>query len=120
LDWNCPCGIWSVEGVAVIGGFEYHGSNLAGFGSRYVFGDYGSGKIWALQYDGVVAPINNLLVDTELNISSFGVDEQNELYFCALDGRIYVLRNNATPLPTEPPTPVPTPIITQTPTPTRQ
>ena len=107
------------EGVAVIGGFEYHGSNLAGFGSRYVFGDYGSGKIWALQYDGVVAPINTLLVDTELNISSFGVDEQNELYFCALDGRIYVLRNNATPtpLPTESPTPVPTPIITQTPTP---
>jgi glucose/arabinose dehydrogenase len=105
------------EGVAVIGGFEYHGSNVAVLDSRYVFGDYGSGKIWALQYDGVTSPINTPLVDTELNISSFGIDEQNELYFCALDGRIYVLRDNATPLPTEPPTPVPTPIITQTPTP---
>jgi glucose/arabinose dehydrogenase len=107
------------EGFAVIGGFEYHGTNVAGLNSRYVFGDYGSGKIWALQYDGDVAPSNTLLVDTELNISSFGVDEQNELYVCALDGKIYVLRDNTTqtPTPTELPTPVPSSIITQTPTP---
>jgi len=113
------------EGFAVIGGFEYHGSSVAELDLKYVYGDYGSGKIWALQYDGVAATMNTLLVDTELNISSFGVDEQNELYFCALNGRIYVLRADATPTPTptptpqptEPPTPTPTQINTQTPTP---
>jgi len=109
------------EGFAVIGGFEYHGSSVAELASKYVYGDYGSGKIWALQYDGVAATMNTLLVDTELNISSFGVDEQHELYFCALNGRIYALRADATPTPTlqptEPPTPTSTPINTQTPTP---
>ncbi len=111
------------EGFAVIGGFEYHGLSVPELDSKYVYGDYGSGKIWALQYDGVATTMNALLVDTELNISSFGVDEQNELYFCALNGRIYVLRADATPTPTptpqptEPPTPTPTQINTQTPTP---
>ena len=110
------------EGIAVIGGYVYHGSTLAGLNSKYVFGDYGSGKIWALQIDGVAVPVNILLADTDLNISSFGVDERNELYLCALDGKIYILTVNATPtpLPTAIPpvqTPTPAPIATPTPSP---
>jgi glucose/arabinose dehydrogenase len=85
------------EGIAVIGGYVYHGSNLQRLTAKYVYGDYGSGKVWALQYDGVAAPSNTLLADTSLNISSFGVDERNELYFCALDGKIYALTANAIP-----------------------
>ena len=80
------------EGIAVIGGYVYHGSTLPGLNSKYIYGDYGSGKVWALQYDGGALPVNTLLTDTDLNISSFGVDEQNELYFCSLGGKIYVLR----------------------------
>lgn len=111
------------EGNAVIGGYVYRGSTLTGLHSKYVFGDYGSGKVWALQYDGVAVPINTLLADTSLNISSFGVDEQNELYFTALDGKIYVLANAAsTPLPTTAPSSTPTatssPNATLSPTPT--
>jgi glucose/arabinose dehydrogenase len=97
------------EGNAVIGGYVYRGSTLTGLYSKYVFGDYGSGKVWALQYDGVAVPTNTLLADTGLNISSFGVDEQNELYFTALNGKIYVLANAAsTPLPTTAPSSTPT------------
>ena len=85
------------EGIAVIGGYVYRGTNLTGLSAKYVYGDYGSGKIWALQYDGVAAPVNTLLADTSLNLSSFGADERNELYFCALDGIIYTLTANVIP-----------------------
>jgi glucose/arabinose dehydrogenase len=85
------------EGIAVIGGYVYRGTNLTGLNAKYVYGDYGSGKIWALQYDGVAAPVNTLLADTSLNLSSFGADERNELYFCALDGKIYTLTANVIP-----------------------
>ena len=119
--------IWDygrTEGIAVIGGNVYRGATLTGLNSKYIYGDYGSGKVWALQYDGVNMPINTLLADTDLNISSFGTDERNELYFCALDGKIYSLSANATPtqLPIGTPTPVPiptaAPIVTPTPSPT--
>jgi len=30
-------------------------------------------------------------MDTDLNIASFGVDEKNELYICAFEGKIYKL-----------------------------
>ena len=48
----------------------------------YVYGDYGSGRIWALSTNGT-ASINSQLVDSGLSISSFGVDQHNELYFTA-------------------------------------
>jgi len=111
--------IWEyshAEGIAIIGGYVYHGATLTGLNSKYVYGDYGSGKVWALQYDRVDKPLNTLLVDTDLNISSFGIDQRNELYFCALGGKIYSLSSNATPSPLSSGTPVS--IVTPTPSPT--
>src|SRR5665647_39900 len=102
------------EGIAVIGGYVYRGSTLANIYSKYIYGDYGSGNIWALQFDGVTVPLNKLLITTGLNISSFGVDEQNNLYFSALDGKIYILTTIIMPTPV----PIPTTIPILTPTPT--
>jgi glucose/arabinose dehydrogenase len=85
------------DGIAIIGGFVYRGSALTGLTSMYVYGDYGSGTVWALQYDGATTTVNTLLADTNLNISSFGIDGQNELYFCALNGKIYTLSGNFIP-----------------------
>jgi glucose/arabinose dehydrogenase len=101
------------EGIAIVGGYVYRGSVLTNLYSNYIYGDYGSGKIWALQYDGVSTPRNTLLITTGLNISSFGIDEQNNLYFCALNGKIYLLTSVAAP--TASPTPNPTPIPTSIP-----
>jgi hypothetical protein len=56
----------------------------------------GSGKIWALSLGSLEAPFTNtLLVDTALNIASFGLDANNELYFTAFDGKIYTLSQPA-------------------------
>ena len=37
---------------AVVGGFVYRGEAIAALRGAYVYGDYCSGKVWALRYDG--------------------------------------------------------------------
>jgi glucose/arabinose dehydrogenase len=77
-------------GSAIIGGSVYRGSTLQALVGSYVYGDYGSGLIWALS-NITSTPVNILLVSSTLNLNSFGVDQNNELYVCAFDGKIYTL-----------------------------
>ena len=78
---------------SVTGGFVYRGSAVPELVGLYIYADFSTGDIWGLLYDGVNPPVNTLLQDTDLNISSFGIDAANELYICAyFDGRIYQLR----------------------------
>ena len=76
-------------GRSITGGYVYRGSRLPAIYGLYVFADFVAGLIWVLEYDGVNPPGTELLVDSNLGFSSFGVDEQNELYICAFDGSIY-------------------------------
>jgi glucose/arabinose dehydrogenase len=83
-------------GNAIIGGYVYHGKVNTNLEGAYIYGDYGSGRIWALQLSG--ASLSNLqLVDSGLNIASFDIDQNGELYFSAYDGKIYKL--TPTPIP---------------------
>jgi hypothetical protein len=86
------------EGSSVIGGYVYRGSNLTGLNGAYIYGDYGSGKIWGLRFDNITAFTSTLLVDTSLSITSFGLDADAELYFTAFDGKIHRLSQ---PQPTD-------------------
>jgi glucose/arabinose dehydrogenase len=91
--------IWNYShdvGNAIVGGYVYHGSALPDLAGAYVYGDYGSGRIWFLRYDGTTA-INTLMADTGLNIASFGLDQQRELFFTAYDGKIYRLTSAVIP-----------------------
>lgn len=74
------------EGISVTGGYVYRGKALPDLVGWYVCADYATGRIWALRVDDG-EPTNRLLVDSELMISSFGVDEADELYICAHDYR---------------------------------
>src|SRR3990172_4831126 len=85
------------QGVAIIGGYIYRGSTSIGLTGAYIYGDYGSGKIWALTLSGKGTPTNTLLNDTSLAISSFGLDSNNELNICAFDGKIYKLNETVIP-----------------------
>ncbi|MFW9866899.1 MAG: PQQ-dependent sugar dehydrogenase [Candidatus Thorarchaeota archaeon] len=78
-------------GDAITGGYVYRGNILSGLIGKYVYADYGSGRIWALEYSGGVVINNTLLIDTNLLIPSFGVDSSNELLICSFDGNIYKL-----------------------------
>ena len=85
------------EGNAVIGGYVYHGPTATTFAGSYIYGDYGSGKIWALTLSETDEATNTLISDTSLNVLSFGLDENNELYICASDGKIYRLSASVIP-----------------------
>lgn len=76
------------EGCAITGGYVYRGAQFPQLDGLYFFGDYCTGKIWAMPPDD--APVEAL--DTILNISSFGQDEAGELYVTDLStGQVYQL-----------------------------
>lgn len=81
----------SAGGYSVTGGFVYRGPNVPQLYGKYIYADYVSQKIWGLTYDGVNQAVNELLINSAgIGISSFGVDQYNELYICALsNGKIY-------------------------------
>jgi glucose/arabinose dehydrogenase len=82
------------QGCSITGGFVFRGPASAGLSGKYIFGDYCSGRIWALQQTGG-GWSNILLADTGYTISSFGEDEAGNVY--AADhggGAIYRLVSN--------------------------
>ncbi|MDN5212081.1 PQQ-dependent sugar dehydrogenase [Fulvivirgaceae bacterium BMA12] len=76
---------------SITGGYVYRGANLPELQGLYIYGDFVSGKIWALEGNSSDNATNTLLIDSNLSIASFGTDAQNELLICAFDGRIYSL-----------------------------
>jgi glucose/arabinose dehydrogenase len=77
------------EGIAVIGGYIYHGSAIPALQGKYVFGDFGSGTIWTLTESPSGTWTRNRLLSTSHQISSFGQDAAGELYLLDLGGSIF-------------------------------
>ncbi len=69
------------EGRSITGGYVYRGSSIPGLFGRYVFGDFETGRIWALADDGAGGYTNEQLVVPGINISSFAIDPDGEVYF---------------------------------------
>ncbi len=84
------------SGASVSGGYVYRGKSVPELQGKYIYADYVSGRIWSLLYDGLNPAVNSLLIDTSVNISSFGLDQDNELYICAFDGKIYRFKPTVT------------------------
>ena len=78
---------------SITGGYVYRGLDGAVPAGTYVYGDYCTGEIFG--WNGA----QNLLLDTSLNISSFGEDEDGELYVVGLGGTVHKLITT-TPPPT--------------------
>jgi glucose/arabinose dehydrogenase len=66
-------------GCSVTGGYVYRGRRFKDMVGGYFFGDYCSGRIWVLDADDPQAEMVELAA-TEASISSFGEDEDGELY----------------------------------------
>lgn len=80
--------------ASITGGFVYRGTNVPELVGRYVFADYVSGRIWALtQRTG--SPSSTELFNLPTLLSTFGVDEQNELYVAGFDGRLRVFSSKS-------------------------
>ena len=77
---------------SVTGGYVYRGSRLPFLYGAYIYGDFCSGRIWGLRYDGQRVTDHALLVDSSLDIASFGEDAAGELYILSFDRSIYRLK----------------------------
>jgi glucose/arabinose dehydrogenase len=75
---------------SITGGYVY-GGEIVSLQGYYIYGDYCSGDIWALVYEGDVVTENMLLVESGLRITSFGEDLEGNLYILARQGGIYTL-----------------------------
>lgn len=80
-------------GCSVTGGYVYRGSRIRDLVGRYVFGDYCSGRIWVLRETAPGRWTMAQLLATDLRISSFGEDEDGELYVVDHQGAVYRLVN---------------------------
>lgn len=96
------------EGFSITGGFAYRGNSIPGLCGVYLYADYVTGKVWGLRYDGNKVTVNTELINlnssnlpdimsrlvnklqgASLNISSFGEDQNHELYITDhKDGKI--------------------------------
>lgn len=71
------------DGGSVTGGFVYRGIRYPALVGRYFYADYVGGKIWSMYKTGLdptTWSTPELELDTDLFISSFGEDEEGEVY----------------------------------------
>ncbi len=90
------------EGISVIGGAVYRGRAIPGLCGVYLYGDFGSGRLWGLRDDGATVTGATLLLKTGRPISAFGEDEQYEFYVVDYGGEILKLVEAARPTPATP------------------
>ena len=79
------------EARSITGGVVYYGSKFPELRGAYVYGDYATGKMWALHHDGEQLIWHREIGDTTLQIVSFGVDHNGEILIADLARGIYKL-----------------------------
>ena len=83
------------DGFSITGGYVYRGDQVQLLNGKYIYGDFVSHKIWALDYSDP-DQLQNILIadDRQLQVSSFGVDHEGELYLCSFNGHIYKMEGS--------------------------
>ena len=76
---------------SITGGYVYRGPALPELQGIYFYGDWCSGQIWAAWRDAAGDWQNRLFASTGMQISSFGEDEDGELYLLDYAGVLYRL-----------------------------
>lgn len=80
------------QGCSVTGGYVYRGAAQPSLQGAYFFGDYCSGRIWALSRSDGDRWQTDLVLESSLQISSFGETEAGELLVMDFtDGVLYRL-----------------------------
>ncbi len=77
------------NGCSISGGYVYRGTRYPALRGTYYYGDFCTGKVWALKYTGG-AWQNTLALTSGLRITTFGQDDTGELYLAdSAKGDIY-------------------------------
>lgn len=83
-----------VESRSLTGGYVYYGKRLPELVGTYIYGDYVTGKLWALRHDGREVTWKQELGDSPHAIVSFGLDQAGELYILDYAGSLHRLEPN--------------------------
>jgi uncharacterized repeat protein (TIGR03806 family) len=91
------------EARSLTGGVVYQGDKLPGLRGAYLYGDYSTGRIWAMKHDGTTPLWHKELASARLQITGFGTDSKGELLVCDHrgngEGGLYTLEPTPTDLP---------------------
>lgn len=68
-----------IESRSITGGYFSQTARLPDLRGVYIYGDYVTGKIWGLKHDGPKITWREELVDTALQIASFGLDHAGDV-----------------------------------------
>jgi len=79
------------QGSSVTGGYVYRGLGIPALIGRYIFADFVSGRIWSMNAAAQALGASELLVESGLNISSFGESSNGELYVLNFGGTVHQL-----------------------------
>ncbi len=82
------------EGTSVTGGYVYRGTNIPSLNGFYVFADFTTGRIWAIDSSAQNLVESDLLIDSSLNIASFGQSNAGELYVVHFGGTLHQIIAN--------------------------
>ncbi|EJP13630.1 glucose/sorbosone dehydrogenase [Leptospira interrogans str. FPW2026] len=69
------------EGQSITGGYVYRGREIPKLVGFYLYGDFVTGKIWALKQKNGKKISNELVIQVPFQISTFGQDISGEVYF---------------------------------------
>ena len=86
--------IWEYDhnvGKSITGGHVYRGKALPELTGKYVYADYVTGLVWALDYDESKKKVraNYSISSPKLPVMTFGEDQAGEVYFSIRTGEIY-------------------------------
>lgn len=78
----------------VVGGYVYRGDEMPEWNGVYFYGDYCSGTIWGLTQNTTGEWQSQILYQGLTWLSSFGQDQDGNLYLLSFDGSVYRLTGN--------------------------
>ncbi len=83
-------------GKSITGGTVYRGKEVPELVGKYVYGDYVTGLLWALEHDGTKTVANYSLKfeGDKQPIMSFGDDESGEVYFATRFGQLFKFKSD--------------------------
>ncbi len=89
-------------GRSVTGGYRYRGNQNPGMSGVYFYGDFSEGLIWGATQNNAGEWTTSVLLDTDLSISTFGEDQNGEIYLAHLssvDGTVFQISEVAVSSP---------------------
>lgn len=81
-------------GLSVTGGHTYYGQELPSLSGTFLYGDYVTGLLWGLRFEGEEVTFNEVLAETGLPIITFAQTREGEPLVVSFTGEIYQLVPN--------------------------